>query len=83
MRRPRKTTRIKSTPDLHEAAIHALVDALGYPDAVRFITSLRSERGDYTRDRASMLAGLTLDDILAQSRRIVAEQKKNVRRKSA
>ncbi len=78
-------TRIRSMPEITEEGTRALVQALGYPDAVRFLTALRPGRGDYTKERRKLLKGVTLDRIIAESDRMVAAQAKprGKRRRSA
>jgi hypothetical protein len=63
-------TRIRTIPEITEAGTRALVRALGYPDAVRFITALRPGSGDYTKDRRKLLKDVTAADVLAQVREI-------------
>jgi hypothetical protein len=43
----------------------ALVDTLGYVDAVRFIKQFDQGHGNYTKDRSQWLDHLTLDEILS------------------
>jgi len=51
--------------ELNRKGFKALVDALGYADAIRFIRQLEPGSGDYTKERDSLLNGLTMDDIIA------------------
>ncbi|ELR99613.1 hypothetical protein [Gloeocapsa sp. PCC 73106] len=51
--------------ELTRKGFKALVDALGYVDAVRFIRQFDSGSGDYTQERHQWLDSLTMDDILA------------------
>ena len=78
-------TRIRSIPEITEEGTRALVQALGYPDAVRFLTALRPGRGDYTKERRKLLKGVTLDQILSESGRIagVRSKPRTKRRRSA
>ncbi|WP_277883038.1 hypothetical protein [Phormidium sp. FACHB-1136] len=41
-----------SPADLSRKGFQALVDALGYVDAVRFIKQFDQGHGDYTKDRS-------------------------------
>ena len=51
--------------ELTRKGFQALVDALGYVDAVRFIKQFDQGHGDYTTNRAQWLDQLTLDEILS------------------
>jgi hypothetical protein len=52
--------------ELNQKGFEALVAALGYVDAVRFIKQFDSGTGNYTRDRARWLDALSLEDIWAE-----------------
>ena len=54
-----------SPADRSRTSFQALVDALGYVDAVRFIKQFDQGHGDYTKDRSQWLDHLTLDEILS------------------
>lgn len=41
----------------------ALVDALGYGDAIRFLKQFDNGSGDYTQERHQWLDGLSLEEI--------------------
>jgi hypothetical protein len=49
--------------ELNRKDFRALVDALGYADAIRFIRQYDNGSGDYTKERHQWLDKLTLDDI--------------------
>jgi hypothetical protein len=51
--------------ELNQKGFEALIAALGYVDAVRFIKQFDSGRGNYTSDRHQWLDALSLDDIWA------------------
>ncbi|MBW4511089.1 MAG: hypothetical protein KME64_31920 [Scytonematopsis contorta HA4267-MV1] len=51
--------------ELYRKGFKALVDALGYEDAVRFIRQFDGCNGDYTTKRHQWLDSLTMDEILA------------------
>jgi hypothetical protein len=51
--------------ELNQKGFEALIAALGYADAVRFIKQFDTGTGDYTRDRYQWLDALTLDEIWA------------------
>lgn len=59
--------------ELNRKGFKALVDALGYADAVRFIRQFDNGSGDYTKERHKWLDKLTLDDIWAD-----IQQRQNV-----
>lgn len=77
--------RIRTMPEIQDDGTRALVRALGYPDAVRFIMTMRNSRGDYTKERRKLLADLTLDDALGRAKAVIAEhaKKRPSRRRSA
>ena len=51
---------------LHQKGFEALIAALGYVDAVRFIKQFDSGQGDYTRERHQWLDALSLDNLWAE-----------------
>ena len=51
--------------ELYTKGFKALVDALGYVDAIRFIRQFDSGSGDYTEERHQWLDNVTIDEILA------------------
>ena len=51
--------------ELQRKGWKALVDALGYVDAIRFIRQFDSGSGDYTKERHQWLDKLTMDEIIA------------------
>jgi hypothetical protein len=62
--------------ELNRKGFKALVDALGYADAIRFIRQYDNGSGDYTKERHQWLDQLTLEDIWAdiQKRQSLANQ---------
>ncbi|PSF34938.1 hypothetical protein C7H19_18195 [Aphanothece hegewaldii CCALA 016] len=54
-----------SPDELSHKGFKALVDSLGYVDAVRFIRQYNSGSGNYTQERHQWLDQLTTDEILA------------------
>jgi hypothetical protein len=52
--------------ELNRKGFQALVDTLGYVDAVRFIKQFDNGKGDYTQERDRWLNDLTLDNIWAE-----------------
>lgn len=51
--------------ELYKKGFKALVDALGYADAIRFIHQFDSGVGDYTKERHQWLDELAMDEIVA------------------
>jgi hypothetical protein len=62
--------------ELNRKGFRALVDALGYADAIRYIRQFDNGSGDYTKERHQWLDELTLDDIWAdiQQRQSLSNQ---------
>ncbi|MBE9125020.1 MULTISPECIES: hypothetical protein [unclassified Coleofasciculus] len=52
--------------ELNQKGFEALIAALGYVDAVRFIKQFDSGTDNYTRDRHQWLDTLSLEDIWAE-----------------
>lgn len=63
--------------ELYRKGFKALVDALGYADAIRFIRQFDSGSGDYTEERHQWLDTLTMDEILAdiEQRQTISDSK--------
>jgi hypothetical protein len=55
-----------SPAQLRQLGIEALVQAVGAVGMVRFLQQFDRGSGDYTRDRDAVLAGITLDEAIAQ-----------------
>ncbi|NEQ08965.1 MAG: hypothetical protein F6K37_24385 [Moorea sp. SIO4E2] len=51
--------------ELHRKGFKALVDALGYVDAVKLIGQFYQGNGNYTEERHQWLDQLTMDNIIA------------------
>ncbi len=51
--------------DLRRRGFQALVDALGYVDAIRFLQQYDPGHGNYTKERHKWLEPLRMDDFLA------------------
>ncbi len=49
--------------ELNRKGFNALVNALGYADAIRFIRQFDNGSGDYTKERHQWLDKLTIEDI--------------------
>ena len=65
--------------ELTRKGFKALVDALGYADAIRFIKQFALGSEDYTRERQQWLDKMSLEDIWAdiQQRQSQAEKENN------
>jgi len=55
-----------SPAHLRQLGIEALVKALGAVGMVRFLQQFDRGSGDYTHDRDAVLAGVSLDEAIAQ-----------------
>lgn len=66
--------------EILDSGYKALVDALGYANAIRFIRQYANGSGDYTKERHQWLDKLTLEDIWAdiQQRQDVSNQNQDV-----
>jgi len=51
--------------ELRRRGFQALVEALGYADAIRFLQQYDPGHGDYTKERHQWLHPLTMDDFRA------------------
>jgi len=49
--------------ELNRKGFKALVDALGYVDAIRFLKLFDNGSGDYTKERHQWLDQMSLDEI--------------------
>ena len=56
--------------ELYRKGFQALVDALGYVDAIRFIRQFDNGSGDYTEERHQWLDNVTMDEILADIQKL-------------
>ncbi|MFM7448889.1 MAG: hypothetical protein ACKO24_09855 [Leptolyngbyaceae cyanobacterium] len=53
-----------TTPiELNRKAFRALIEALGYVDAIRFLKQFDEGSGDYTKERHQWLDSVSLDEI--------------------
>lgn len=62
--------------ELNQKGFKALIDALGYANAIRLIRQYDDGNGDYTKERHQWLDQLTLEDIWAdiQQRQSLSNQ---------
>ena len=59
-----KNTQLLAPVELRARGFSALVDALGYANAVRFMQQFEISRMDYTKERDSILSGISIDEIV-------------------
>ena len=52
--------------EITAVALKTLYREIGIVDTVRFINQFTTGYGDYTHERRELLAGLTLDDMVAE-----------------
>lgn len=60
-------------PEIREKGWQALVSALGYSGATKFILLSEKGKGDYTKERKAIFKGATIESILQE---IIEEDKK-------
>lgn len=63
-----------SPAELRREGWEALTRALGPADAIRFMMQYDPGRGDYTEERTALFADLTIDEALAEARRLEAQR---------
>lgn len=56
---------MKTPIEINRIGYRALVDALGFDGAIRFLRQFDPGEGDYTNQRHQWLDKLSLDDIIA------------------
>ncbi len=64
-----KTAERMTPAELEREGFRALCDRLGVAGALRYIQRTGLGAGDYTRERAAILRGISLDDLLPEIRR--------------
>jgi hypothetical protein len=60
--------KVRSERDLVDNGIRALVDALGYSGAARFLRHFSKGNGDYLQIQAKLFKGMRLDQIYKKAR---------------
>lgn len=53
--------------EIRTAGLEALAERLGTVGMIRFLQQFHTGKGDYTRERGKLLAGLTIQEILDQN----------------
>lgn len=72
-RSPHDGSVIANRSELRARGFRALVNALGWVDAVRFLREYDLGSGDYTKERESLLPDLRIDEMVAEIERIQKE----------
>jgi hypothetical protein len=72
-----------SDSQIRERAIAILMREIGYPDTVRFILECAHNRGDYTQERRKLFKDVSIESLLEEGARMIAEEKLKRRRRSA
>ncbi|MGO9464043.1 MAG: hypothetical protein ACLQIB_15780 [Isosphaeraceae bacterium] len=67
------TLKTKPLAEVTQRAIEILCRELGAADTVRFINQFTTGHGDYTAERDVLFAGETLDQIIADIKKVHAE----------
>ena len=73
-----KGAEILTPIEIDRMGFQALCDALGLAGALRFVRQTGAGSGDYTRERGTILHGLTMGDLAREARKF---ERKRVRRK--
>jgi hypothetical protein len=60
--------KVRSERDLVDSGIRALVDALGYSGAARFLRHFSKGNGDYLQTQQKLFKGMRLDQIYKKAR---------------
>ncbi|HEY3150716.1 MAG TPA: hypothetical protein VGK65_03515 [Candidatus Binatia bacterium] len=60
--------KVRSERDLVDSGIRALVDALGYSGAARFLRHLSKGNGAYLQTQEKLFKGMRLDQIYKKAR---------------
>ena len=69
--------------EIQKRGMDILVRELGYPNAAAFVLSCSRTGRDYTKERRRLFAGVTLDELIAGTEKIMAKERQRTRRKSA
>jgi len=60
---------LKPLAEVAQEAIRVLIQELGPADTVRFVNQFTVGYGNYTEERQQLFAGMTLDDIVSETKR--------------
>lgn len=64
------TVTTRSLADLTQEAMSVLCRELGVADTLRFLRQFATETGDYTKERDKLIGDLSLEEIIAEARRL-------------
>ena len=59
-------TEVKPLAEITQEAIHLLYQEIGIANTVRFLNQFTTGYGDYTLERETLFAGLTLEQIISE-----------------
>jgi hypothetical protein len=59
------TTTLRPLSEVNHHAIQLLAEHIGVVDTFRFVNQFTTGHGDYTKERETLFANVTLDDIIA------------------
>lgn len=61
---------LRTTDEIRQIGLAALQRALGIADAIRFIQLYYPGKGDFTRDRHKIVGRVTIEDVMAENKKI-------------
>ena len=67
--------------EVQQRGMAALIHELGYAGAVRFMLQFRRGKGNYTKERRTLLAGVSVEDALKAVDEVVSRAKTRSRRR--
>jgi len=68
------TTQTRPLADVTHDAIRLLARELGVVETARFLAQFGAGRGDYTKERGALFAGVSLDELIDEARRLRTER---------
>jgi len=66
---------VRSNADLREAGYTALIESLGYSDAIRFLVHVSQGQGDYLELQDRIFGEMSVDDLYEQAEAHWKQQK--------
>jgi hypothetical protein len=60
------STHLQPLSEISQKATNALVQELGVVDTIRFLNQFRAGNGNYTRERAELFSGMSVQDIIGE-----------------
>ena len=73
---------LKTISELRSQGWEALVAKLGAVEATRFMLEFQSGTGDYTRERQEIFKNISLDEIVADIKKLYPAEDKGKRKRS-